>query len=87
MAGLLCVAQRVVILLASLYDPFRPAVMNRQNSPAQHKGSGLITGGLMLPDTHTHTRTLILPPVRMAGRTKSRGDTRKFQDNPVILSQ
>lgn len=46
-----------LILLASSCDSSgsaAPAVMNRQNSPALHKGNGLIMASLMLVDTHTH---------------------------------
>lgn len=58
-----------------------PAVMNRQNSPAQHKGSGLIIGSLMLSDTrthsqrprrtHTHTHTLSRSGSRAHGWTST----------------
>lgn len=78
--------------------PAGPAVMNRQNSPAQHKGSGLIIGSLMPSDTHTHTSTLIQstchPCTWLDERIKvwneeikRRVGLRVLLDSPVILSR
>lgn len=53
--------------------PAGPAVMNRQNSPAQHKGSGLIIGRLMLSDTHTHTLSLSFSQSATHGWTNTLG--------------